>query len=746
MKLKKLLWEWRGVWITAPSITGLLIAVRLAGLLQSFEWAALDQLFRLRPEKPADPRIVIVGLTESDIQKIGQSTLSDAKIAELLEKVKQQQPKAIGLDIYRDLPEEPGHKSLVQIFKSTPNLIGIQKVIGNNEDSPINPPPVLKELGQVAANDALLDADSKLRRTFLYLTAKDGEIVSSLGLRLAEIYLKSKGILPQPSAANPNNLQLGQAIFVPFEKNDGGYIRTNAEGYQILLNYRGRPKSFRTVSVSQVLEDKIPSQLFSDRLVLIGATAQSKKDLFLIPYSSKLIGIPDKMAGVEIQANLTSHIISSALGEQPVIKTWFDPLEWIWIFFWSLIGATLSWKWRYARGITKFSLRSTVGILLAISSLYGICYLAFLGGWWIPLVPPLLGIVGSVIAIATYLGHTADTIRQIFSRYVTDEVVATLLETPQGLKLGGERRKVTILMSDLRGFSAISERLQPEIIVELLNIYLAEMTEVITQYGGTIDEFIGDTILVLFGAPTQKEDDPQRAVACAVAMQLAMSSVNEQLKRLGLPQIQMGIGINTGDVVVGNIGSQKRAKYAVVGANINLTSRIESYTVGGQIFISETTLEEVAAIVQIQQQKLVKPKGFDEAIAIFQVRGIGGSYNLFLDSQEDTLLKLNQDIPILCTVVHGKHIGETVFQGRIVKLSLTNAEVRAEYSLEPLSNIKINFLIPGDRADQMGTLYAKVTGKLPHDNQGFYIHFTSVPPDVAAMLSDRICQLGDNGE
>jgi len=180
-------------------------------------------------------------------------------------------------------------------------------------------------------------------------------------------------------------------------------------------------------------------------------------------------------------------------------------------------------------------------------------------------------------------------IRETFGRYLTDEVVSTVLESPTGLQIGGEKRKVTMLMSDLRGFTSMSERLPPARVVAMLNRYLTAMVEVIKKYQGTIDEFIGDAIFVLFGAPTWDEDDAQRAVACAVAMQLAMDGINEQNKREDLPELEMGIGIHTGQVVLGNIGSSERMKYGVVGSHVNLTSRIQSYTVGGQILISETT-------------------------------------------------------------------------------------------------------------------------------------------------------------
>src|SRR5512138_390608 len=181
-------------------------------------------------------------------------------------------------------------------------------------------------------------------------------------------------------------------------------------------------------------------------------------------------------------------------------------------------------------------------------------------------------------------------IRKVFGRYTSDEVVGALLDAPDGLKLGGEKREVTILMSDLRGFTALAERLEATEVVSLLNHYLSAMVEVIQQYGGTIDEIIGDAILVLFGAPMAAEDDARRAVLCALGMQKAMAGVNAHNEQKGWPAVEMGIALHTGEVVVGNIGSVKRSKYGVVGRTINTTARIESFTVGDQIIICPTQI------------------------------------------------------------------------------------------------------------------------------------------------------------
>jgi adenylate cyclase len=324
-------------------------------------------------------------------------------------------------------------------------------------------------------------------------------------------------------------------------------------------------------------------------------------------------------------------------------------------------------------------------------------------------------------------------IRATFGRYLTDEVVASLLDSPEGLKLGGERRQVTILMSDLRGFTSLSGRLAPEQVMAVLNRYLGTMAELIMQYQGTIEEFVGDAIFVIFGAPIWRGDHAQRAVACAVAMQLAMEAVNQQNRCDGLPEVEMGIGVHTGEVVVGNIGSHKRTKYGVVGSHVNFTSRLESYTVGGQILISEATLQETGPIVRVKAQMQVEAKGIETPLTLYEVRGIGGEYDLFLPEREDTPLPLRQEIPLRYTVLEGKHLGGTTFKGSFVKLSAKGGEVCSAQSVTPWSDLKIR-LMGTDGEEIPGDLYGKVVGKPTHADASFAVRFTSIPPAVATFL------------
>ena len=212
-------------------------------------------------------------------------------------------------------------------------------------------------------------------------------------------------------------------------------------------------------------------------------------------------------------------------------------------------------------------------------------------------------------------------IRATFGRYLSDEIVTDILERPEGLELGGDLREVTILMSDIRGFTTLSERLAPAQVVTMLNRYLGAMTDIIMAHQGTIDEFIGDAILAVFGAPKHGDDDADRALNCALAMQAAMNGINALNEAEGLPALKTGIALNTGDVIAGNIGSERRSKYGFVGHPMNVTSRIEDLTAGGEILISDSTLRSLQGDFQVGDCQEVKVKGIDESIVVHQIQG-----------------------------------------------------------------------------------------------------------------------------
>ncbi len=332
-------------------------------------------------------------------------------------------------------------------------------------------------------------------------------------------------------------------------------------------------------------------------------------------------------------------------------------------------------------------------------------------------------------------------IRKTFGQYLSDDIVDAILEGPEGAALGGEKRFVTIMMTDLRGFTAIGERLPAEDVVGIINIYLETMTEIIMKYQGTIDEFIGDAIFVIFGAPILRDNDAKRAVACAVEMQLAMEEVNRKCREKGYPEVHQGIGINSGQLVVGNIGSKKRMKYGVVGRNVNLTSRIESYTVGGQIFISESTVEECGQhLLRIDDQIEVMPKGVKRPITIYEVGGIRGEFDLSLPEKvEAELSQLVEKISIKFTVLEGKHSGDTLYGGTVDKLSGKTAEISAEVSVDKLVNVKVT-LFDYEQREITSDIYAKVIKTVSKDPPIFHVSFTSLPPAADEFLEQLMIE------
>ena len=733
-KWRQFFWRWRGVLTITPGVAAVVILMRSVGLLQPWEWAVFDQYMRLRPAEATDSRVVIVGIDESDIETLKQPLITDETLAQLIEALKAQSPRAIGLDLYRDLPVTPGEQALLNTFNSTPNLIGIRKVVGESGREIVAPPPALAALGQVGANDLVTDADNTIRRGLFYVKDVEGNTVYSLSLYLALLHLEAERIAPEMAAEDV--WWLGEALFKPFESSSGSYIRADDRGYQQIINYRGAARSFETVSLLDVLNQQVPSDWATDKVVLIGAVSESSKDIFHTPYSAALLALPEPMAGVEIHANLTSQIISAALDGRSLIKSWPEPVEWGWILLWSAAGAGLVWHYGKSNKPTQHRWKREVSEVGALALLGASTYVPFLYGWWLPVVPAFLAAVGSAVAVTAYQARSAKDIRRTFGRYLSDEIVTTLLENPEGQKLGGDRRCITILTSDLRGFTATSERLPPETVIKVLNFYLGCMADVITRYQGTIDEFMGDGILVLFGAPIKREHDAQRAIACAVDMQIAMATVNETITSWGLSPLEMGIGIHTGEVVVGNIGSEKRTKYGIVGSPVNLTYRIESFTTGGQILISDETRQAVGIdILEISSQQQVSPKGVARPITIYDVKGIGAPYNLSLQSELETFVPLANPLSVCFSVLEGKHINNSNTQGHLVEISSKGALLTVEDAtllpLTALDNLKLNFFFP-DADDSSEDSYAKVLRPAAMSNS-FYIRFTAQPQETATL-------------
>jgi adenylate cyclase len=297
-------------------------------------------------------------------------------------------------------------------------------------------------------------------------------------------------------------------------------------------------------------------------------------------------------------------------------------------------------------------------------------------------------------------------IKDTFGRYLSRKIVDEILQSPEGRQIGGRRQTVTVLMSDLRGFSDLSDSRDPEEMVRILNRYLEAMTQVIEQYDGVIDEFIGDAILTVFGIPEEQADDPARAVACALAMQQTLADLNREFVADGLPPLEMGIGINTGPVVVGNLGSEARTKYGIVGAVVNVASRIESNTVGGQVLVGEATYAQINAQTTALPPMTVMMKGLKRPLVCYPVTAIGPPYGVrFSPKSPDPLVEIR--LPFQMWQLDGKKVVSGPIGGETQRLNTSTVVVNVPDRLAPLTNVKLLFTFCHE-AHCFSDVYAKV--------------------------------------
>lgn len=392
-KLKSQFLQGRGIGTIVITVTGAVLALQWSGTLQLLESAVLDRWFRLRPLESGTSRVVIVTIDETDISRLKRWPMSDATLAKLLEKLKQQQPKVIGLDLYRNLPVEPGHQELLKVFASTPNLIGIKKALSNASGSAVDPPPILQDRNQVAASDLVLDTDGKVRRHLLSVRNYQGKTIMTLGTKLALGYLEGQNIQPEASGKDGTLIKLGKAKFRPLQENEGGYVRADVGGYQILANFHKIHGGVPKISITDVLEDRIPANLIRGRIVLIGTFAASLGDKFYTPYTTDF---RTAWSGIELHADLASQILSAALDGRQLLRGVPEPIAWFWVFLWSSVGTALGWR-------VRSPCLLVVVILAAGGTLMGSAYLLFLGGWWVVVASPSLALVSAGLVSRGFL-------------------------------------------------------------------------------------------------------------------------------------------------------------------------------------------------------------------------------------------------------------------------------------------------------------------------------------------------------
>lgn len=414
----------RSVLLTSVVVTGVVVGLRQLGSLEGLELGAYDQLVRSRADEGPDNRLLVVAVTEADIQTRKEYPIKDDTLAQVLEKLQGYEPRAIGIDILRDVPQgtPQGRIALENILKQDESIIAVCKM--SSADEPGIPAALGVTEERVGFADLPLDPGGTLRRSLLLSTPTASNVpppvqhlcnipdpenqLPSFGFQLALLYLEAENIEPELSPAG--ELQIASTVFHRLGQQSGGYHKTGAVDYQLMLNYRSARNAVQQVSISELLDDKVDPALVKDRIVLIGYTAAIVKDDFYTPYSA---GLEDsqKMPGVVIHAQHVSQILSTVLDDRPLIWYWPQGNEILWILGWSIVGGLVAWR---TRRLWLFGL----GVVVAAGVLYGTSYVLFLNAGWVPLVPPMIGLVSTAIIVVLIERGYAKAIYQGVKKFV----------------------------------------------------------------------------------------------------------------------------------------------------------------------------------------------------------------------------------------------------------------------------------------------------------------------------------------
>ncbi|MGK5094234.1 CHASE2 domain-containing protein [Deltaproteobacteria bacterium TL4] len=611
-------------WLMALLISQLvflsIVGGRATGVFQPLELTVYDFMRWFQGfNKAPDSRITSIWLTDEDQRQMGWP-IPDQVLAEMFEILESHSPKVIGLDLYRDLPvpskDGSSHYArLEKLFKENANIIGITK-IADSRGAYVAPPPALTGTDQIGFNDVLSD-EGIIRRGLLFMD-NGTQYYEYFGLRLALRFLEDKGISLQPvDEKQPELVGLGKSILFPMDKTFGGYAKLDAAGYQFMLDYPGAPTPFPSYTLSEILSKQFAPESIKDKIIIIGTNAEGTPDFFYTPYS-RWFGGDQRMPGAAIHAYGVSQLLRLALEGVPLLRSLSPTEELFWIEAWAVTGGILS---LWMSSLWRLFFMTFAGGVLAVF----LGYVAFAYYLWLPVVPSLLSWLLTIILMISY--HSVRErkqkgyIKDIFGYYLSPNIVEVLVNEPSKLKLGGEKREMTAFFSDIQGFSTISENLNPEELVDWINVYLTEMCQIIARYDGTVDKFIGDAIVAFWNAPLIQEDHAKLACFASLEMQTRLQELRPQWQQKGYPLINVRIGLNTGPMVVGNMGAAKRMDYTVMGDAVNLASRLEGINkfYKTYLIISEYTYEKVEAFVDVRKLDTIQVVGKNEPVTIYQL-------------------------------------------------------------------------------------------------------------------------------
>jgi adenylate cyclase len=605
------------------------------------ETLTLDYRFHVRNfiSRPAlTGEVVIVAIDEKSLQKFGRWPWSRTIQAELVRKIIELNPKVLAVDIFYTEPEnELADKSLGEAFRlaggkivlaSVFDIWVVKKSIEKRDipdqlfNSTFMKLEDQKQIRAIEAHDLMADIepvlldnlsghayshpdrDGKLRWEILYLKYGD-EFFPSLALQTARLVLGLE--LDDMIIMGNKGVKLGDNLFIP----------TDLHG-RLAINYYGRERTFEYISAADILQGNVRRKEIENRIVFLGTSAIATYDLKNTPFSGN-------MPGVEKNATIVENIITRDFLRESggYIEIIFVCLSGLLLGFFlprlsAIKGATLSFA---------FFSGYIISALLVFSFM----------NLWVNLIYPSANMMLIAVAVTVtkyfFEERKAGEIRKMFSSYVSPKIVEQLINNPDKAKLGGDRKTVTILFSDIMGFTTLSEKTSPEKVVELLNEYFEEMAGIIFKWDGTLDKFVGDEIMAFWGAPADQPNHPELALRCALHMVAGLEKLHQKWTSEGKPVLDCGIGINTGEVVIGNIGAPgKKMDYTVIGDHVNLAARVEKLTrtYDAKIIITEFTLGHIAPLldkklfghVELNELDRVKVKGKEQEVRIFELKNL----------------------------------------------------------------------------------------------------------------------------
>lgn len=551
-----------------------------------------DSLY-IEKEAPSN-KIVVVGIDDESTQDIGSWPWSRKVHGKTIEKISEGNPIAIGVDILF-LEESADIESdyiLSEAVKKAGNVVSASmgvlpesmKIGEIRTEEYYEPFSDLADNSTIGHINVITDRDGDIRQAFLEFSYKDN-IIRSFPSQLYEIYRK----------ANPK--------LKPFEEfKKDGFNRT-------YIDFVNVPNSFSYISYADIYRDRVAPEYFKDKIILIGPYTEGMQDAYYTAIDGQT-----KMFGVEVHANILQNFMEDSFKKKTIF--WVD-------FIWIGVMAIISyWIIREQRPLITL-------LILAVSVLgyFGVLYLFFENGYRLQIFYPIVTIVGTYLmdVVLKYAREIKrrKSITRMFGKYVAPQVVSELMKAGEGaLELGGKRRMISALFVDIRGFTPLSERATPEEVVEILNDYLELCESAVFNHEGTLDKFIGDAAMAIYNAPLKVEDHAFKAILTALEMKEKSEPLRLKLEERFGKSVYFGIGVNTGEAVVGNIGSKKRMDYTAIGDTINTAARLESNAKGGQILISQATYDCVKDKVEVIDIGEMKVKGKSIVLQVYEVQGL----------------------------------------------------------------------------------------------------------------------------